>query len=71
VDDAVIELQLNGKARSIPESTTVSSLLDLLELSQQRLAVECNGEIVPKSQHDHRVLQTGDRVEIVQAIGGG
>lgn len=66
-----MKIHLNGDERNIDDSETIASLLEMLELGGRRLAVECNGEIVPRSRHaDHR-LQSGDRVEIVHAIGGG
>ena len=66
-----IEIQINGEPREVPESLSVSELLVLLELAHKRLAVEINRDIVPRSQHaDHR-LQPGDKVELIQAMGGG
>ena len=50
---------------------TVAGLIALLELGDKRLAIEVNEEVVPRSQYRNFVLGCGDRVEIVQAIGGG
>ncbi len=47
------------------------ALLDTLELTGKRIAVELNGEIVPKSQHAATTLNQGDQLEIVVAVGGG
>ncbi len=66
-----IAIHLNGERQTIPRDLSVTALLARLELVGQRLAVELNREIVPRSEHDRRVLQDGDRVEIVHAIGGG
>jgi sulfur carrier protein len=62
---------VNGEAREVPAETTVSELVDALGLAGRRLAIEVNTEIVPRSAHAGRRLQDGDRVEVVQAIGGG
>lgn len=66
-----MEIQLNGAAFEIAEACTVAMLIEQLELTQKRLAVELNLEIVPRSQYAQQQLQAGDRVEIVHAIGGG
>lgn len=62
---------VNGDAQELAAGTTVAALLVTLELTGRRLAVEVNGNIVPKSLHAQTVLHEGDRVEIVHAIGGG
>ncbi|ROR34624.1 sulfur carrier protein ThiS [Inmirania thermothiophila] len=66
-----MEIIVNGEARSVADELTVAGLVRLLGLEGRRLAVEVNREIVPRSEHPHRRLQPGDRVEIVHAIGGG
>ena len=67
----VIELLVNGETRRIPAPATVGVLLDQMQLTGKRLAVERNGEIVPKSRHADTALAMGDRLEIVVAVGGG
>lgn len=62
---------VNGQLRECAANTTVASLLDATGHGHKRVAVEVNREIVPRSQHPQHALQEGDRVEIVQAIGGG
>ena len=62
---------VNGLPREFRASLTVSELLEQDGYGGRRVAVEINGEIVPKSQHADRALALGDQVEIVQAIGGG
>jgi thiamine biosynthesis protein ThiS len=62
---------LNGSDREIPENLSAGALLQDLGLTGKRLALEINQEIVPRSSLDTRMLRAGDRVEIVQAIGGG
>lgn len=66
-----MNLLVNGQDRQVPEGCTIAALLVELRVTGQRLAVERNGEIVPRSRHGDTALQAGDRVEVVQAIGGG
>jgi len=66
-----VTLTVNGDQREVPEGTTVAALLDLIGLDRRRVAVERNREIVPRSTHEQAVLADGDRIEIVQMVGGG
>ena len=66
-----MEIFLNGKPLPIEENDNVAALLTKLDLENKRLAVEVNLEIIPRSQFDRHILSAGDKVEIVQAIGGG
>lgn len=66
-----MELNVNGKAVSVTDVSTVSALLDQLGLTGKRVAVEKNGEIVPKSQHATTPITAADKLEIVVAVGGG
>ena len=66
-----MNILLNGETRTLTPSTQLSQLLKELGLEQKRLAVEINLEIIPRSQYLHTALKNGDRIEIVQAIGGG
>lgn len=67
----MLSLRINGEDRQFPAPMTVAGLLDQLALTGKRVAVERNGEIVPKSRHGDTALQSGDRLEIVVAVGGG
>ena len=67
----MIAITVNGEARRFDSPLQISHLLDQLELSGKRLAVELNGEIVPKSQHAVTAIHDGDKLEIVVAVGGG
>ena len=69
--EVVIELVINGEPRSFPAPLTVAGLVELLDLAGKRIAIEKNGEIVPRSQHADTRLASGDRLEIVVAVGGG
>jgi len=66
-----MEILLNGEPLTVAAQTTVAALLAQLDLVGKPLAVEINLEIVPRSAHASHLLQAGDRVEIVRAIGGG
>ena len=67
-----IQLTINGKPRSFDaENFTVAQLVVNLNLEGKRLAIECNGEIVPRSQFADTQLVDGDKLEIVGAVGGG
>ena len=68
---APIRIVLNGAPREFPAPLTVSQLLDELDLAGRRLAVERNGEIVPRSRFGADAIGDGDRVEVVIAVGGG
>jgi sulfur carrier protein len=67
----MVSLRINGEQRQFPSSVTVAQLLDALELTGKRVAVERNGEIVPKGLHAATGLNDGDQLEIVVAVGGG
>jgi sulfur carrier protein len=64
-------IHLNGEPRELPGQITVAELLESAGYGLRRVAVEVNRGIVPKSRHATQRLQDGDKVEIVQAIGGG
>jgi len=67
----VIELVINGDPRTFPAPLSLAQLIELLDLAGKRIAIEKNGEIVPRSQHATTPLASGDRLEIVVAVGGG
>ncbi|HHH13543.1 MAG TPA: sulfur carrier protein ThiS [Thiolapillus brandeum] len=66
-----MQIQVNGEPREVAEGATLSSLVADLRLEGSRYAIEVNEELVPRSEHARHRLQEGDRVEVVQAIGGG
>ena len=68
----MIEIVMNGEKQSIPEHSTVRRLLEELGVAHREgTAVAVNMEVVPRTAHTAIVLQAGDHVEIVQAVGGG
>ena len=67
-----MKISINGNTKQFDSETmTVSALVMTLNLTGKRLAIEKNGEIVPRSQFAGVVLQDGDKLEIVGAVGGG
>ena len=67
-----MHVTLNGLAHHFdPPPATVADLVRGLNLEGKRIAVEMNGEIVPKSRHAATPVAAGDRIEIVAAVGGG
>ena len=67
----MIQVTVNGKAHRFDQPVEVSALLSTLNLIGKKVAVERNGEIVPRSAHAHTLLADGDQLEIVVAVGGG
>ena len=64
-------LIVNGKNQQVQLNCTAEMLLKILNMGEKRLAMEVNEEILPRSQFTQFQFKAGDRVEIVQAIGGG
>jgi len=67
----VIQLSVNGQQRQLEPSANIERLLQALELAGKKVAVERNGEIVPRSRYADTQLADGDSLEIVVAVGGG
>jgi len=67
----MMEIILNGEQRQIPDEFTAAQLVELLDLTGKRMAMEINQEIVPRSTFAQHSIQAGDQIEIVGAIGGG
>ncbi len=67
----MITIILNGKNKQLDDNTSIAQLLKNLDLSEKRLAVEINQQIIPRSDFASFTLNENDNVEIVQAIGGG
>jgi sulfur carrier protein len=66
-----MQIYINGKQTQIPEQSNMAMLIDVLDLSGQRVAVEVNEELVPRSGFSDYRLQENDKVEIIHAVGGG
>jgi sulfur carrier protein len=66
-----MQIYVNGKEKQIPDAADMATLIELMELTGQRIAVEVNEELVPRSTFAGHRLQESDRVEIIHAVGGG
>jgi len=66
-----MQILLNGEPRALAAQTTVLQLVEAEGLGARRVAVEVNGDIIPRGRHGEHALADGDRVEIVHALGGG
>ena len=67
-----MRIQINGQFQDLPDAPgTVADLVRQLGLGGKRIAVERNGEVVPKSRHSETPVGEGDRFEIIVAVGGG
>ena len=67
----IVNILVNGVPRSVAADTTLAQLLEMLQLDPRTLAVEVNLDVIPRGRHAERVLQEGDRLEIVTLVGGG
>lgn len=66
-----MQIQVNGESRQVREEINVTGLLQDLQLDVERVAVEINLEILDRRDFDARILEEGDRIEIMSFIGGG
>jgi sulfur carrier protein len=67
----VITVYVNGAPRQLAESCKIAALIKELGYTGKRIALEKNGDIVPRSQYAEHTLNDGDKLEIVVAVGGG
>ncbi len=66
-----MQIILNGEPYELKDGATAAELVEQLDLTGKRIAMERNETIVPRSQYAQTVLQPGDRIEIIHAVGGG
>jgi thiamine biosynthesis protein ThiS len=66
-----INITINGEIREIPEGLTVAALLRHLEMPAERVAIERNLDILPRTRWQETIVQPNDRLEIVHFVGGG
>ncbi|EEG10512.1 sulfur carrier protein ThiS [Pseudogulbenkiania ferrooxidans] len=66
-----MKIRVNGEEQVLDGVATLADLIAVLELAGKRVAIEKNGEIVPRSRHGEERLSDGDELEIVVAVGGG
>lgn len=67
----MITVQINGAARQLTESCSVAAMIEELGYTGKRIALERNGDIVPRSLYATQQITDGDKLEIVVAVGGG
>jgi sulfur carrier protein len=67
----MVTITVNGERRHFEGALHFAQLVDRLGLTGKRIAIECNGEIVPRSQFTAKSIADGDKLEIVVAVGGG
>ena len=66
-----MDVVVNGEPRAVTGGTSIAALLALLDLGGRRVAVAINRSIVPRTRFEGTLLEDGDRVEILEAVGGG
>jgi sulfur carrier protein len=71
MSESALEVLVNGEAQRVPGGCTVDGLLGRLGVEPRRIAVAINREVVPRSSFHTHPLAEGDRVEILEAVGGG
>ena len=67
----MIAISINGTAHQFDTPISVSALIEHMQLGYKRIALERNGEIVPRGQFTQQMLADGDKLEVVVAVGGG
>jgi sulfur carrier protein len=67
----MIQVTVNGARHRFEQPLDVVSILEKLQMKGKKVAVERNGEIIPRSLHPQTLVQDGDELEIVVAVGGG
>ncbi len=66
-----MRFELNGESQDAPEPLSLRQLLEQFDLAERRVAVAINSEVVPRSEFERAAIHEGDRVEVIQAVGGG
>jgi len=67
----MIQVIVNGTSQRYEAPLALGALLERMSLAGKKIAVERNGEIVPRSVHPDTLIADGDRLEIIVAVGGG
>ena len=67
----MISVCINGTQQTFEHPISITDLVASLDLTGKRIAIECNGEIVPRSLFAEQMLADGDKIEVVIAVGGG
>ncbi|MGS2718078.1 sulfur carrier protein ThiS [Eionea flava] len=67
----MLSISLNGEKTSIDASLSANRLLQTQGYQSEKIALAINGTFVPRSQYDETVINDGDEVDVIQAVGGG
>jgi thiamine biosynthesis protein ThiS len=68
---AAVRVEVNGERRAVAAPCTIADLIDLLGLGGKRVAVALNRDVIVRSRYDQTPVAEGDRIEILEAVGGG
>ena len=71
MNSSMATVNFNGETRPLAGPVSIRELLEGMGLAGKRIAVECNGVVVPKARHADTLLADGDRLEVIVAVGGG
>ena len=66
-----MKIIVNGEEISLPQNSNIDDLINQLGFQNKRIAVEINESIIPKSKHSAFLLEANDRIEVIDAVGGG
>jgi sulfur carrier protein len=66
-----VKIIVNGEEISLPQNSNIDDLIKQLGYQNKRIAIEINESIIPKSKYSSFVLGTKDRIEVINAVGGG
>lgn len=67
----MISVSINGTVHQFDTPISIAALIEHMQLGNKRIALERNGEIVPRGQFNQQMLADGDKLEVVVAVGGG
>ncbi|HQS57968.1 MAG: thiamine biosynthesis protein ThiS [Gallionellales bacterium 35-53-114] len=67
----MISVSINGTVHQFDTAISIAALIEQMQLGNKRIALERNGEIVPRGQFTQQMLADGDKLEVVVAVGGG
>jgi sulfur carrier protein len=68
---AVMRILFNGEPREMADGATVADLVRVAVANARYVAVERNGDVVPRDRHATTPLEDGDQIEVVTLVGGG
>ncbi len=66
-----MQIYINGEEKIVAEQSSMAALIEQLALTGKRIAVEVNEELIPRSTFEQHLIQANDRIEIINAVGGG